>query len=193
MQHIWRAWHVDCPIVECLLFSQRAKRGYFIPLYWLCKIHFAFHDHPTHIKMEFFNELDIQSFKEQYLTCMINTPNNTHHRFSFSFCKFINCGSKAFSSFWWLLFILNLWAFLNGSDSMRVLFPPIRLIAWLMSIVCLSFYCIHSLTKQKPSNSIPGNGSKICARIICEKKILKFCCLRSQNCRIENDKIIFFF
>lgn len=59
----------------------------------------------------------------------------------------------------------------------------------LVHVHCRFIFLLHRFvneTKKISSTSIPG--CKVCVCIICENKILIFCCLRSWNCRIENEK-----
>lgn len=95
-----------------------------------------------------------------------------------------------------LLFIMNLWT-LSISQWMRfdacAFFHPSTESLGSCPSFCLSFL-LHTFVNETktPSNSIPGMAVKnMCAHHFCENKILSFCCcFRSQNCRIENDKII---
>lgn len=141
-------WLSNCWVFSVCCWARERKRGYFIPLYWPCKIYFAFHDRPTHLKMEFFNELHI--FKalnnSTWPVCKHQTTQIT---------SFLLLSSKAFISFW---HFYSSWIYEHSLVDACAFS-----IHWSLGSRPSSVYlfiALHSLTKQKSSNSIPGMAVK---------------------------------
>lgn len=130
---------------ECLLLSQRAKKEATL-FHFIGRVKFILH---------FMIILRIKNMEFRIFKGLNNSTWPVCKHQTTQITSFVFVAFESFHIVLTLLFIMNLCAFFSGC----VCFFH-QLIAWLTSIVCSSFYWIHTLTNQKPSNFIPGMAVK---------------------------------